>query len=690
MKKLWQKTALSIIVSGVLVTLIVIVVAGLTVFRIEKGNIANQMNLKTSVISLSLNQILDEGKALLEASATNVQAKVDIYTWENLGDVELPMARAIAYELTGVIEKLPSAEKVYFYFNSAHIDEKKVTGAWAYRGESGEIEKGAKKAYTLGEDGFEDGNPEFGWYFDPVIRQKQGWMEPSVKAGAYDIAYVFPVVRGDVVIGALGMDFATETINQYVGKYHTEEGAFAFILSPEGRVIAHHSLDTATGEMPEEDMNLLATLGEALATAEEGTVIRAGDRFVDFQTIQGGMRVGYVVPESVIMAPVWAMIGRISLFSLVALFLAGALGMLFGKRLARPIVEVSEAASRMGEGDLREFSFSFHTKDEVSLLQQAVGKTLTDLRDMMLEIRSMAEHLSASSQEVAAGAEEAGKGAENSTEHVRNLVEIIAAQGKSVEKLSEFVIQGGEAVNDAIAQMNSLKQNQETQKNIIGEGALLVRETERSVESLKDISEEVNSSFLQVTKSMKNIVGMADTISGIADQTNLLALNAAIEAARAGDAGRGFAVVAEEVRKLAEESARAASQIHDHIGEIQPRIEKAESSLQEAGVVTTEGTRVARNTGEAFETIMTSVDDATITGQTVAGALENLANVYRDIEKELTEVNDGRQVVGASTDNLSAAAEEQSAQAEEFAASSQSLSDMAEKLTNQVERFRTE
>ena len=95
----------------------------------------------------------------------------------------------------------------------------------------------------------------------------------------------------------------------------------------------------------------------------------------------------------------------------------------------------------------------------------------------------------------------------------------------------------------------------------------------------------------------EQIGGIVETITGIAEQTNLLALNAAIEAARAGEQGRGFAVVAEEVRKLAEESQRAAASISDLIGEIQKATQEA------VGVVDREArgafTRIAESSESA-------------------------------------------------------------------------------------------
>ena len=91
----------------------------------------------------------------------------------------------------------------------------------------------------------------------------------------------------------------------------------------------------------------------------------------------------------------------------------------------------------------------------------------------------------------------------------------------------------------------------------------------------------------QLANKSEQIGGIIETITGIAGQTNLLALNAAIEAARAGEQGRGFAVVAEEVRKLAEDSQRAAATIADLVQEIQAETNQA-VFVVEAGAERTE------------------------------------------------------------------------------------------------------
>ena len=104
-----------------------------------------------------------------------------------------------------------------------------------------------------------------------------------------------------------------------------------------------------------------------------------------------------------------------------------------------------------------------------------------------------------------------------------------------------------------------------------------------------------------------NIGSILATITSIADQTNLLALNASIEAARAGDAGRGFAVVADEIRKLAEGSGVATSQIRQIVEELQGESNNTVAIMNEVKLVIGEQTHAVSDVNTVFKQINESI-----------------------------------------------------------------------------------
>ena len=162
-----------------------------------------------------------------------------------------------------------------------------------------------------------------------------------------------------------------------------------------------------------------------------------------------------------------------------------------------------------------------------------------------------------------------------------------------------------------------------------------------NIKNAADVSTRTLEQIHNLAGSVDTISGFVSTITNIADQTNLLALNAAIEAARAGDAGRGFAVVAEEVRKLAEESGRAAAEISALIGSLKERSE--------------ESVRSTEHTGTLLNAI---VDDA-------AAAQVELADVLNAICR----LNDAIQSLAAVAEEQAAASEEMSVGAQNMAQS---------------------
>jgi methyl-accepting chemotaxis protein len=699
-KKLWQQTAAAIVVSGLLVTIVLLGVASYTVYNSERSNVEDNMALETHIMTYDLEKILGDATTLAQLAAGVVNNRVNATQWVSMPELQDYHCGNMINHLFPVVEDKPYVERLYFYFNAPYVKQEVAIGAVIQRGAEKPWELYIDQDHRVGEGGFSADNPETAWFFDTLEPGTERWLEPRVvetkRGPKYLVTYVMPVVgksddrKEDIVIGVIGVEFDTAMFLDYLNDLDVPDGSLAFILSEGGRVLGHPALDVTTGRLDDGSAAQIDAFKTALGDsgASDEAFYNVEDKYVTFDETPWGHIVGYATPTSVVTAPVWATVWRIVIGAVAALVVAGALGLIFGKRLARPIVDVTAVANKMGEGDFTEPELKEYSGEEVSMLQSAISQTLGNLRTMIQEVWDSVEQLAASAEEVAAGADESGRGAENSMEQLHKVTEAQQQQREVGEKLSRLVTEGGKLVDSGMELIKSLEERHTRQLEVTDEGVRLAHQSEETVKALNKMSEEVNESFAEVTESMNKIIGMAETISNIADQTNLLALNAAIEAARAGEAGRGFAVVAEEVRKLAEESSEAAQRIHGYIGEVQPRVKKAEASLAETKNVTEKGTKAVDETRKAFDTIHHSTQSAKEEGESVASALRNLASTYEEIERKISELDEGRAVVGEALDNLSSVASEQSAQAEEFAASSQTLSEMAENLRSQISKFK--
>ena len=200
-----------------------------------------------------------------------------------------------------------------------------------------------------------------------------------------------------------------------------------------------------------------------------------------------------------------------------------------------------------------------------------------------------------------------------------------------------------------------------------GENAENARTTSDLTLEIKSQAEAGNSQMEQMLRAMDEINRSSDNIGkiikvieDIAFQTNILALNAAVEAARAGDQGRGFAVVAQEVRSLAGQSAKAASETAELI----------ENSMQKVG----DGTKIAKKTAAALQQIVDGIAKTT-------GLVSTIADASGEQAAALQQINQGVEQISTVVQNTAASAEESAAASEE-------LSMQAEELKRSVTAFR--
>ena len=250
---------------------------------------------------------------------------------------------------------------------------------------------------------------------------------------------------------------------------------------------------------------------------------------------------------------------------LIFLMVVGGVMFLIIKSSLKPLGEAQYLAKVMSQGDLIS-QIEIKTMDEVGIILKNLTEMKYHLQGVVKNIQTSSSQVAGSSQQISASTNQISSGA--------------SEQASTLEEVAS-------SIEEMVAAISS--NTEKTRENI-----RLSEQSEKAISEAASSVEEAKNVIVLISEKIQ-------VINEISRRTNMLALNAAIEAARAGDAGRGFAVVASEVRKLAENSSKAATEINEIASGSLAVAEKSLDKMKEVNSITQKANQLTVDVGHASQ-----------------------------------------------------------------------------------------
>lgn len=527
------------------------------------------------------------------------------------------------------------------------------------------------------------------WYTDAVNKDDFIWTLPyndATDPGVVVISAAMPVKSASGSFeGVMAIDLNISKIAETMNSITVGKNGYVMVLDANNIPFTHPDPSVIGQSIAVDE---LRTFVEANAS---GTVEYEynGVKKIAFVTTvdELGWKIVAAVDEREIADQTRGLLITLVGFASLLLAIAIVVAIVFSNVILKNIKRISEYISIVSKGDFSK-RIDIKTNDEIGQLSHDLNDMLDNVSNLMRSVTDatgnvlsssndlvgLSERSTQAAKEVAHAVEEVAMGASKQAADSETSSKIATQMGKNIKTLTENIVA-------MIAQ--TTKASEINKSSVEAVSVLRQRNVENNDSTLK-----TEQAIQQLANQSQAIGSIVQAISTIAEQTNLLALNASIEAARAGEHGRGFAVVADEIRKLAEESSKAADEIKNIVNSIQQGSKNTVNIMQEVKIRSNDQNLAVQKVDESFKSIFEAITSIQQVIDSVSKDIEVLDSSKIEILDSISSIASISEEAAAASEEVSASMQEQTAIVEEVASSADKLRGLAIKLEENISKFK--
>jgi methyl-accepting chemotaxis protein len=621
-----------------------------------------------------------EGTFEFEQAKDNMKIYMSVFVHDN---------RLLVEKLGG---QSPEIRDMYIYFNPEFFGGKVFALTFSRPGENDAFELSQKPKETQAEL-FDRANPQTSFFWKP-FDDGQTWGAPFRRGDAELIGYGMPVTSGGKTVAVIGINFDYAFVRKTLKDIRLYDTGYAVLLNRDLRFLYHPAFPFDGPGFREVSGGQLAPFADTIlknAIGRSDYVMNGIRKTFHFAHMKNEFIALIAVSRNEITAPVDSLRMMILIASGLIFAVAVVAAGIFAKSVSSPLRAAAAAAADVARtGDLRRRIEIATSIEEIRGVAESLNALVSAMKGSVGEILgganrvlAKAEELSAVSEETTASAEEILALADRASKRSADAASAVESANAGIQEVAAAATAGAKTAAEAGERAAEIAAASER-------GGQAIRDTVALIDTMASSSGKVGTAIRELADSVGGITGFVNTITSIADQTNLLALNAAIEAARAGEAGRGFAVVAEEVRKLAEESGRAAREVSSIISTISSRTENAVRDKTEADGKMRLVIGKVRETEGIIGDVVSRIATITDNVQSIAAAMEEQAASSQEMTAGMDSVARNSDDIVEQLSSIDAATQEQEKATETLAQASEELVRLSGELRNAVARFTVE